>query len=67
MKAHANPWAFYKLEKKSCSHISTWDFLRTLEKCDKKSLMARVSLSTFLVFKLKLLNNALTAARFSFL
>ena len=47
--------AFYKRNKKlhPCalsSYISTWEILRTLEKCEKHSAVPRASLCTSLVF-----------------
>ena len=53
--ARAISLAFYKRNKKlhSCalsSYISTWEFLRILEKCEKHLAAPRVSLCTFLVF-----------------
>ena len=47
--------AFYKRNKKLdpralSSYISTWEFLRTVDKCEKHSVAPRASLCTSLVF-----------------
>ena len=55
VRAHTISLAFYKRSKKLhppalLSYISTWEFLRTLEKCEKHSAAPRASLYTSFVF-----------------